>query len=516
MYRLRFDDIIWKTIPDLSIQRPPDNFSKWCIYHASLSSLPIQNVSGTEDAVNLFMRVEANSLWEALQSFDKASSKTKTLWLSGPPGIGKSTLLFGWARYIATNRKCLFVWVHCSGDDWHVTKMSGTTAEYTRINSTLNSAVDLICGFCENAEYVVLDAVRNKMTSLLLAMRSRSNVKDRLFLIASTSYCSGGLSSEESIVVNYDTYVMRSWTLQQYEDGKEVLFPGTTVEFVRELFCFGGGSLRLLLYLNTRRIKSFLNEKLQEVLDPTPLLTGLAGMKTSLHVNSLMQLLDSDDSSLPVSEYVKHQLVRRCGLTFVNAAKNFLPNNPSYQGWIFELEFVTRLHLASKSPTKELKMKSVSATPDSFVDTVLKINHIEEYSQDNAKEWKIPVAGYGNTIYLPIKWNQGCFDAVYHWMKDDIPCFAFIQCTISKHHDYKLKFVGEFLSCLFQLPGGVRTRQNEAKPCCEVYFWVVVEEKAIPSYRHGIVDNLESVQIFDPNFVGFEDPIRTLIGYLVA
>jgi hypothetical protein len=117
-----------------------------------------------------------------------------------------------------------------------------------------------------------------------------------------------------------------------------------------------------------------------------------------------------------------------------------------------------------------------------------------------------------------MKWNQGCFDAVYHWMNNEsMPCFAFIQCTVSMSHKYKLQFVSEFLQCLFPLPGGVLTRCGELSQSCEVHFWTIVDENCFTGYSLGDVEDVESVRNFDPRFGDFnESNPRILIGYCAA
>jgi hypothetical protein len=327
----------------------PMRATNWTIQDIKLSNLPIQNAQSSGNTLNLYMRKEAWRLYDALELFRESTKRT--LWLSGPPGIGKSTLLFGWARYVATSQDVEFVWVHDSCETWLVTKMvGGSQASHTVISGKTDQAVSCLSLLCKDAKFVVLDAIRDKMKSLIFEVRRVNSHPESLCLVASTSYQGGGFSSEQNVQLKYIPYKMLSWTREEYDAGKNFLFPRLSIVEVQELYCYAGGSLRLMLKSDIGDIKSFLNEKLDCVMDPQALLSGLAGMSSPLYVNSLMQVLDSGRrASCPVSNYVTQQLIMRCGLSFVSTAKAHLRNNPSYQGWIFELEFLTKLKLANQN-----------------------------------------------------------------------------------------------------------------------------------------------------------------------
>ena len=51
-----------------------------------------------------------------------------------------------------------------------------------------------------------------------------------------------------------------------------------------------------------------------------------------------------------------------------------------------------------------------------------------------------------NCFYIPNKWNQGCFDVFYYFLKNNVPSFYFINCTIALKHDFKLLYVSRVLS----------------------------------------------------------------------
>jgi hypothetical protein len=483
----------WSELNLSNQQCPERDSNSWIVQDVNISKLPCQNV--TTNTLCLFMRDASWELFNLLERFHSQSCR-RTLWISGPPGVGKSSLLFGWAHLRASLGK-IVVWVHSIGDNWYVAKLQDTVAKCTKINALDISAVSSICLLCQDTQIVIVDAVREKMRSLLLALCEEC----ASLLIASTSY-RGSFSSEESVMVNCEFHLMMSWTLRQYEEAGPKLFPSLSLDELHELYCYAGGSLRLMLYLNTNLVKSFLNEKIAKVVNPADLLSGLAGMSSSHFVNALMQM-HNDGVFFPVSDYARHRLVERNGLQFVTAAKMHLPSNPSYQGWIFELEFITCLQLAKKT-SRSLTLKFRSGP-----ETSLTIDHLEWYS--NAQEEPLVCHERGNSIFLPIKWNQGCFDAVYHWKEETKPCFAFISCTIAASHDCKLQFVADFLAKLYTL-GECASCSSSSTSHCQVHFWVVTKEEVARLYNHGNVESVESVQNFDPNF-SFDDNNMVRVGW---
>ena len=186
-----------------------------------------------------------------------------------------------------------------------------------------------------------------------------------------------------------------------------------------------------------------------------------------------------------------------------------LPTNSSFvQGWIFELKIITLFNI-SVGQRLTLKFRGAPPLLDSMI---LCIRSIETYSDNQT----FSIDRVGNVMYVPLKWNQGCFDAVYYWKEGDIPCFAFISCTIAPTHDYKLQFVASFLEKLYPLTDGLSTRGAPmTESILQLHFWTVVRDDVYESYRHGTVYDIESVLLFDPMFGNFqEDNPRTRVGRL--
>ena len=349
--------------------------NSWILRDVRESHLPAQNKSDSGEII-LFMRDESWVLFDVLEEFRRCETGPRTLWLYGAPGIGKSTLLYGWSHYVASNFNIPIVWIHSDGPEWYVVQLRGSTARVAHLVTFVAFDVNTLCNLCEGADLVVLDAIREQMTYALIALRQRSAERR---LIASTSYRCGGFSSEQSVVVPFTRHVMFSWTLAQYEAARELLLPDVTVDALRELYCYAGGSLRLLLSNNISSVKTFLDDKIEFIDDPGKVLSGLAGQSAPAYINSLMQQLSAESISTPVSEYAKSQLVKKCGLSFVKSAKSVLGENRSFQGWIFELEFITRAKMSRKSEPLKLFLRD-PASKSSVEDKLLVVNHVEVYS----------------------------------------------------------------------------------------------------------------------------------------
>jgi hypothetical protein len=126
---------------------------------------------------------------------------------------------------------------------------------------------------------------------LILCDKFRDNRDQRI--VVSTSYRSGGFSSEEALVVPFISHLMMSWTLIDYLAARNanVLFSDLTVDELGEYYCYAGGSLRLMLMQDVFEIKSFLDEKIAKVEEPRQLASFRAfGKCSETFINASMQL----------------------------------------------------------------------------------------------------------------------------------------------------------------------------------------------------------------------------------
>ena len=182
----------------------------------------------------------------------------------------------------------------------------------------------------------------------------------------------------------------------------------------------------------------------------------------------------------------------RFALEFVNAAKNVLTENPSFQSWIFELDFISRLRLASKRTSdKSLRLYALNK---SF--RVVLVHHIELFSQSTNNQLK------NNTVFFPLKWNQGCFDVVYYELVNGVMFFTFFQCTIAQSHHLNFQYVALFLAKFIKLPAG--RHEFSDRPSIKVNFIIVTRENSVVdliSSNKISMENVEAVNNYDRSFV---------------
>jgi hypothetical protein len=146
--------------------------------------------------------------------------------------------------------------------------------------------------------------------------------------------------------------------------------------------------------------------------------------------------VNKDGNSFIVSEFAARMISEMCETSFiVHASKTHLALNPSFDGWILEADFLLHIRLAEKTEgislyeeidiSKQVKWKVGVRNHFSLPNTI----QYAEYAVDN---W-----------FIPLKWNQGCYDAVQILPGDG---FRFIQVTRSLTHSLKLRYIVEFLN----------------------------------------------------------------------
>jgi hypothetical protein len=147
-----------------------------------------------------------------------------------------------------------------------------------------------------------------------------------------------------------------------------------------------------------------------------------------------------------------------------------MTNNPSYQGWIFELEVIVTI-------------KNFSDCSNEWV------------CGENGKYFNvfdasnIPAEIADNSWILPTTFNQGGFDLIYYRSAGVVEA---IQVTRAERHVNKMHFLAPFIEKL----------KSEDK--CLVQFTVVVPESVAPRFQFFFADfsSLNAIKKFDNRWVG--------------
>jgi hypothetical protein len=141
---------------------------------------------------------------------------------------------------------------------------------------------------------------------------------------------------------------MNSWSLDDYLNARNVL--NIAEDKVAECYYYWGGSIRYFRKVSDeeslQELIGFLENTVTKVSDFTNILQGSQGEASFTAVNSLMQRFN--DSVSVVSQFVVRLLLNRVGLEFVKSAQQIMQDNPAWQGWVFELEFMVKCYKESE------------------------------------------------------------------------------------------------------------------------------------------------------------------------
>ena len=187
--------------------------------------------------------------------------------------------------------------------------------------------------------------------------------------------------------------------------------------------------------------------------------------------------------------YALRKLAAEVDDSFIRCAKNYNLNNSSWQGWVFELAFLQRFHCSTRHNVPCSMFGDNNVTQFSR-----NISVIREYDGSKLKDLS------DGTVFIPFKWNQGCFDAVYYFVSDGIRHFMFFGATIAETHDYKFQYIATFLDHAIGTPAFRAPNLNDVR----------VSMVAVTSTnnfdRHDVTkgtrDDVASVTPYDETFAG--------------
>jgi len=242
---------------------------------------------------------------------------------------------------------------------------------------------------------------------------------------------------------------MSSWKLEEYSKAYEnqefrdsipdIFLPGDDLEEkISDKYYLAGGCARWMFERTVREVFDEIKTHLSRIgTDMNLLLNGFEGIRADSSVSHLFSIYANDEVFL-VSEHVTRMLAEKCEAEFlVRAMRSSLGKNPSFDGWIFEADFLLQVRLAANSNLKSFTVfPKVAKTPESWI-----VDSLQYF--DRVVDMTVPAEWKSNVWFIPRKWNQPCFDAVQLLPKHG---FRFIQVTRSKTHSLKLKYIVEFLS----------------------------------------------------------------------
>jgi hypothetical protein len=420
----------------------------------------------------------------AIHLIGELSQDIRAMMIQGPPGSGKSSITWAWAC-----EQDYVCWIHLDELKgtvcWKDASDSWSKATYS--NDSLSAFVD-----SSKSRVLILDGIVKEKHEILLSHAVANwldvDVGRKLIIVCSLQYV---IKTETLKVHNYKTFQMPSWSLEEYtsayshvmmkhsitteilpenevqdEDEKVKDEKDKDKEKLQDKFFVAGGSARWMFQFTVNEVIADIEMHVSRIgSDLTLLMNGLLGERSNTSISHLFCVFNTKEAFI-VSEFATRSIAEKCEAAFLIQARNssLAISNPTFDGWIFEAEFIYKLR------SKEITVL--------FESSALALPVASKYRFCNLPDIvdvKLP-ASLDNVWFVPSKWNQACFDVVQALPDGG---FRFIQVTKSLEHTLKLKYIVLFLNRFIELKREVKA--------LEIWF-VVPNEPKYDTFRPKIAE----------------------------
>ena len=297
---------------------------------------------GEGDSVRVVPRRAVLNVWRRLGDLMAGDEHFKTLFLQGPPGMGKTLSVWTWCvRYAAQGHKVVFVRTLSAGPwQWAVLEGDALDAgslereDVTGTRAVLNG----IYKECTDVQLFVVDGVTS------------DTYKEVLQWIPESCKCKAVVVSSSQVIVAGDQAYTGGlvkaafpvWTVDDFS-----LLPGVDVDSAafQEQHFYAGVSVRYMKWAmsDVDRVKNELDEYIAAVGSFKTLLEGGGGNKAPQAVNHLQV------SNQLVSRYVLDKLLSKAaGTAYVMAYEHFGANR-AMLGWIYEHQALSQIRAGGVS-----------------------------------------------------------------------------------------------------------------------------------------------------------------------
>jgi len=409
---------------------------------------------GDTERLKLFMRSHLADLRASVESF-LAQTKKKHLYITGPPGSGKTTFFLSffthWARQHKKNglvvqyrhsARCEIIFLNGDKNAQVLKRDDGTNLSSANLLDTVNSVVPREKGL----EFVIFDGVRQSLdvcSNILGVINANFEDAVKVHITSLAFYIPGGDGSAGDH--GPDQYLdVNSWLLEDYkecakselyslaewktilasrsdDDDDDVADSGegesdssnaaqetleeVLVSLIERKYFYAGGSARLFFDYSLETLLTAELEKMESRVTEEEwanFTTLQIGSRTHNNVSSILQKIGK--AVLPVSKYFALAGYKRQKEKLVKALATAadVSENPAIRGWAFELEqyHIVRDHV-------ENRLSFVSSK-----DQKLCIPIGEETVDFECSSLKGDTSK-SKFLILCTKWNQGCFDMAF-------------------------------------------------------------------------------------------------------
>jgi hypothetical protein len=390
-------------------------------------ALNIEESGLTTGPMQFFVRQACVDLWNFLDG------DSRFQFVNGPPGVGKSVEVYSYAINSALCKSKKLFYIRSSPTSVIVIYKPGAQGDMFRLGRfnlfNVDTAISWVQEVISNIDELVVDGTESDfITRLIPIVFEEAKVK----LIVCTSFQAVDLSSEAESALAPDYFTMPSWTLLELQNACNSHALTLSDAELRTKYYFAGGSIRYILTPQPQLIK-FLNNKISKVSNPLDILSGRVGLQSNSAVNSLMSVYPdrTEYVSTIVSEYVTRRLSNLCTSELVKLSRSIMQSNPSWQGWVTEMEVLMLIR------KKLIKFLDEDDKEQSWVQEAVEVLADEHDTILNE-------CGAG-TYLIPEKWNQSAFDVIY---KVSPHCVRFLQITNSETHSARLEYLEPFVTAM--------------------------------------------------------------------
>jgi hypothetical protein len=410
------------------------------------------------DECFVFVRPESVEMWRALEA---QVTDGGSLLVGGPPGTGKSTEAWAWARWRAMYSKQKVTWFHFTNVNVIMVEINGSTGIMTSCEVGIADVKDA------EGDVLLVDGVTKESSTELLRSCTawRSNQPGRIFVAISS--VSIGISEEHLRDAKVTEFIVPSWEFKQFETAcksddffsrvrPNLLCPNVRVdadksELLLAKYAFAGGCARWMFDFSYDTWLRDFEKHLEKVADYKNIFGEASGDATRDAVNHLrgLSLRASGKKYFFISQHTLRELSKKCDnkrrfiLDSYKKARD--AENPSYLGWIFEFDVDFQLDMAKQNQTKvKVELRGTDAVEELCVTDYITYTNITDIVT------RITTLNESDTIWAkPQLWCQKAFDFLYFQKNEHGIRMGVVNASHAKRHSVLLHVV-KTLAASFQ------------------------------------------------------------------
>ena len=408
----------------------------------------------------IYLRTQAVQQWQALNKFEHV------LHIEGPPGTGKSTIVWAWACHKAAFKNVVWVQCDCSGGARICLLVAGYAVCCAPIHSDQKSRIREQMAFYARmlkADIVVVDGITGLHQQGLFgdaAKWANKHHSRRAVLVSSAQFRLQGEFFTTHRIIRFS---MPSWTWEQYVaacNGAEFfkgvreklgwthghhdedITPACKLQLMQDKYYFAGTSARWMFATTVDAVIEEIWDNIRAVSDQKGYANGLVGDRSTQARNHLCGV-DEWGKMFFVSKAVMRAFVEIADneITAIANATSLaeLYAHGAFSGWVFEFDFLLRVRFACEDKIRANKQITVT-TQTGLQEQWAAVRHVPFFNATDF-DGKDDINFSPGTWYIPRKVNQGGFDAVVVTSRSSL---RFVQVTVGKTHSCKLQYLRTF------------------------------------------------------------------------